>query len=144
MGALNALFFLPLMLADKNRRHIGNMAENRTLPGAKEFLRILFTFALTLVAWVFFRAESVKDALLYLSGIFSRTLFTAPEVLPIELLIFITVLITAEWLQREKQHALQFDGIPIPGPVKWAVYYSTIATIMVFGGSQQQFIYFQF
>jgi len=71
-GALNALYFLPLLIAGKNRQNLGLVAEGRLLPNIKEFIQICTTFLLTMLAWIFFRASSVGHALSYLKGIFSK------------------------------------------------------------------------
>ncbi len=143
-GALNAIYFMPLLLAKKNRIHTGNAAEGRILPNLKEVLQISFTFFITNIAWVFFRAESVSHALEYLGGIFSPDFFTIPEFLPLELFIFIGIMLVSEWLQRNRQHPLEFNGMKIPVYLRYAVYYGITLIIFLFGGSQQQFIYFQF
>lgn len=69
-GALNAIYFLPLLLAKRNRVNTDNVAEGKLLPNLKELSQILLTFILTIIAWVFFRSATVHDALLFLSGIF--------------------------------------------------------------------------
>ena len=59
-------------------------------------------------------------------------------------MILILIMFLAEWLQRDKQHALQFDGIGIPSWVRWLIYYAVVFCIVWFSGEQQEFIYFQF
>jgi hypothetical protein len=51
-----------------------------------------------------------------------------------------------EWLQRDKEHALQFSGIwPFKYRiVRWGVYYFIIMVIVMGSGAGQTFIYFQF
>lgn len=78
-GALNAVYFLPLLLAKRNRVNIEIVAKGKYLPSFKEILAMMTTFSLTLLAWIFFRAESVGHALNYLNEIFSSSLFLAPE-----------------------------------------------------------------
>lgn len=77
-GALHGLFFLPLLLARKNRTHLGLVADGRMLPSLGELRGMLSTFAIVTLAWVFFRAENVSHAVNYLSSMFSPTLFGAP------------------------------------------------------------------
>jgi hypothetical protein len=56
------------------------------------------------------------------------------------------LLLFIEWLQRDKQHALQFsDAKPFNSRlVRWGVYYLILAIIIRFTGESQTFIYFQF
>jgi len=61
-GALNAVYFLPLMLTNKNRSNTDTVAQNKYLPSTKETLQMGLTFLLTIIAWVFFRSESVGHA----------------------------------------------------------------------------------
>lgn len=49
-----------------------------------------------------------------------------------------------EWVQRDKQHALQLRTARLPRVVRWSVYYSIIIVCFFMNGAQQDFIYFQF
>ncbi|MCB2203773.1 MBOAT family protein [bacterium] len=143
-GALNALYFLPLLLRDRNRSHTNTVAEGRILPGIRETFQMAVTFALTCLAWVFFRAATVGDALTYIGNIFSATLFTPPTLafgyFPLVALLFLA----AEWLQRDREHVLQLSGKRMPAPLRWTLYYGIAALIFYYGGEPQTFIYFQF
>jgi alginate O-acetyltransferase complex protein AlgI len=75
---------------------------------------------------------------------FTNTILTKPEIFPVDVLALLAAFIAVEWLQREKQHALQIDGFRIPRTVRWGIYYAIVLAIAVFGGTQQEFIYFQF
>jgi len=143
-GALNAFYFLPIMLLNRNRVHTNTVAEGAILPNFKEVIQMGTTFLLTVIAWVFFRSETVPDAFSYLSRIFSSSLFTYPEVIPKGTILFITFFLLIEWIQRNKQHALQFKELNQPAPFRWVLYYLILFAIVVFGGKQQEFIYFQF
>ncbi|MBU4334871.1 MAG: MBOAT family protein, partial [Candidatus Omnitrophica bacterium] len=103
----------------------------------------LSTFSITVLAWVFFRAKSIKEALSYIYIMFS-SLFTIPKSIPLILSLLIPFFIIVEWLQRDKQHALEFDVLKISKISRWLIYYSLIFIIFSFGGGQQEFIYFQF
>jgi len=148
-GALNAIYFLPLLLLNKNRVNTNTVAEGRYLPTIKEFFQMGVTFSLTVLAWVFFRAENIGHALNFLSTIFSKSLFTiqiqelrGTGMKHIGVLIIIFVVI--EWLGREDKFAIESIGIKWKRPVRYAMYYSIIIAIYLFMGNQQQFIYFQF
>ncbi|CAZ97915.1 MBOAT family O-acyltransferase [Zobellia galactanivorans] len=145
-GALNAIYFLPLMLSGKNRQNIDIVAQGKYLPNFKEILQIIYTFLLTVLAWVFFRAENVAHALSYLANIFDTTLFSQPQILPTTLIALLALFIITEWLQREKNHGLEIygNGLLKHRPIRWGAYIGIIIIIFSFGGSQQEFIYFQF
>jgi D-alanyl-lipoteichoic acid acyltransferase DltB (MBOAT superfamily) len=141
-GFLNALYFLPLLLRQKNRVNTGTVAEGRMFPSRLELGQMITTFALTCVAWIFFRAESLEHALGYLrqmcvGGI--APMGDYPRYLP-----YIAALLVIEWVQRDKLHPLQLTE---HAPVwRWAVMIPIIITIMVLGNTQgdMSFIYFQF
>ncbi len=149
-GFINACFFLPLLLTKNNRRNIGPVAEGKLIPTLTEFLQISITFCLTVIAWVFFRADSITSALTYIKGIFSESLF---QISISELkynssggfmstLILLLFFIIAEWLQRSKKHTLQIETIhPY---LRRTSYVLLIVLIIWFQGDQQEFIYFQF
>ncbi|MBA7546369.1 Peptidoglycan O-acetyltransferase [subsurface metagenome] len=143
-GFINACYFLPLMLMKQNRKYLDVVAEGKILPNIKELFQIGATFFITCMARVFFRSESISGAFHYIRIMFSASLLTIPSILPRRLIPAIILFIVIEWIQREKQHALQIDSFKLPEIVKWGLYYSLIIIIIVFGGTQQDFFYFQF
>lgn len=151
-GALNALYFLPLLLARKNRTHLGDVAEGNMLPSFKEILQMSSTFALTVIAWVFFRAENLTHAFTYLKGIFSSSLFSVPQgahfigssVHPFAMFFLLGVFILLEWIGHSQEYALAKIGSSWKRPLRFAFYYALIIAIFWFGDNEQEFIYFQF
>ena len=143
-GAINGLCFLPLMLMNQNRRNLEIVAQGRLLPSLQEIVQMGSTFFIILIAWVFFRAETVADSIHYLSNMFSVSLFSLPEIRPKSTIRLILFMIVIEWLQRDKQHGLQLDNTWIPKLGRWFMYYGIIAMTLLFAGKQQEFIYFQF
>lgn len=143
-GAVNAVYFLFLLLLNKHNEHTDSVAAGRVLPRFKELCQIGSTFFLTVFAWIFFRAESLHEAVDYIVNMFSVSLFTVPQIMSPKTLFFIMLLISIEWLQREKQHGLQLSDAAIPKIMRWGIYYAFIMIVLSFGGEQQQFIYFQF
>ncbi len=71
-GLLHALFFMPLLIIKRNRKNVDQVAGKSFFPTLIETFQMLVTFLLTTLAWVFFRAENIKHAFLYLSGIFKK------------------------------------------------------------------------
>jgi len=143
-GALNAIYILPVMLVSRNRVHLDIVARGRLLPSVGDGFRILLTFCLTLLAWIFFRAESVGHAFAYVSGILSPTLFSIPDALPGTTFGLIGVMLAVEWLGRENEYALAGIGLKWRRPVRWGLYYALSLVILAMAGKPQEFIYFQF
>lgn len=111
----------------------------------KDFARILLTFTLAVFGWILFRAESMTQAVDYFSSMFTNGFFGGP-VRGLQELALCAVLIVIEWLQRDKQHALQFGNAVFfkHRICRWGVYYLILLAIAYFSGSSQTFIYFQF
>tara|TARA_R100001369_G_scaffold92691_1_gene139151 strand:- start:7300 stop:8745 length:1446 start_codon:yes stop_codon:yes gene_type:complete len=146
-GALNALYFLPIMLLGKNRDNIHYATDIGFKTRILELVQIISTFLLTILAWIFFRARSVEHAMSYIYGIFTDSIFSYPEVFPIITILLILLFVAIEWIQRKKEHGLNLNinhNILLNKPMRWLIYIAIIILIFTFGGSQQQFIYFQF
>ncbi|HEY9256945.1 MBOAT family O-acyltransferase [Chitinophaga sp.] len=143
-GALNALFIMPLIISGKNRHHLEIVAQGRFLPTIREAGAMFRTFLLTTLAWIVFRAANINQAWEYIRKIFSRSLFTVPEVTPANVMILIIVFMLIEWWGREQPYAIARLGLSSPRPVRWMAYYAILAAIFYFAGTEQQFIYFQF
>jgi D-alanyl-lipoteichoic acid acyltransferase DltB (MBOAT superfamily) len=143
-GALNAIYFMPLLLTNSNRQNLEIVAHGKWFPSLKEVGGIALTFCLTVLAWVFFRATSIDHALSYLSGIFSSSLFTKPQDVPTTTLWLIMGFLIIEWIGRAEQYAIATITVKWMKPLRWSFYYALIILIFVFSGKEQEFIYFQF
>ena len=148
-GALNAIYFLPLLLTNNNRNNLGVVADGKLLPSFRELFAMLTTFTLTVFAWIFFRAESVSHAFGYIKGIFSNDLITVPitnnnfySLLVFCLIIFTLIL---EWISRNNHYPLEkiFSSNSF---LRRSLYLTIVILIYVFGrfSSNLEFIYFQF
>ena len=146
-GALNALYFLPILLAKKNRNHIEIVAKGKYLPSFKDLTLMSVTFTLTVFAWIFFRAENIQHAFSYISNIFSSSIFSVPyfkdgtRAIPAIILVLFFVVI--EWFGRGNAYAIE-SMFRKSKMMSWSFYYLIIILIFVFAGSKQEFIYFQF
>lgn len=143
-GALNALFIMPSIIMKTNRNHLETVAQGNILPTVKEFFQMTVTFSLAVLSWIFFRAENISHAFSYISGIFSRSLFSIPTITPRLLMLLIIIFMVIEWLGREQQYAIAKLGLQWKSPLRYAMYYAIIIAIFWFAGKDQQFIYFQF
>jgi len=145
-GALNAIYFLPLLLFQKNRSNLDIVAKDRWFPSIKELLQIITTFFLTIIAWVFFRSNSISSALAYI-----HSLLVKPGVPRISLLqgehnsLFgAIILILVEYNNRTNQHGLYLTD-STSRLNRYTIYYILIVIILsMFTTEPQKFIYFQF
>jgi len=141
-GALNGLFHLPQLLRGKAKEEF--RLESGARPGLGVVAGMVWTFALTCLAWVFFRAESITQAFDYLRSMADASLFTLPSNL--RYVAAIVPLVVVEWLQRRHAHGLVFPA-RWPRVARWAVYLLLAVLVVVFFGRNsagQSFIYFQF
>ena len=145
-GALNAIYFLPLLLTNNNRKNLGIVAEGKLLPSFRELLSMLTTFTLTVFAWIFFRAENLSHALEYINNIFSYGLFRTPKVLDKKLLLIIVFFLIIEWLGRNDKYAIETILLEIKMQLRIFVYLVLTSLIIYFfvNSSIHEFIYFQF
>lgn len=154
-GILNGLYQVISQLLDPLRKKWFALAkikeDSRWLHG----FRIFFTFCLTCLAWVLFRANSLSDALLVFRSVFSIPwtglhgslgAFGVSGKTLIMLAVFSVGLLIADWFISEKKLAEKINGRFIP---RYAVYFVLIAVILIFGSygvgyDPQDFVYFQF
>jgi len=140
-GLLHGGYYLASVTASRVLRR--NRAE--TPPTAfRELARMALTFNLVCFAWIFFRANSMTDALLVIRGIaaaLASGTFLGPPV-PVPFL-WAAALFLGEWLQSRKPHALHIPELR--RPLRWAIYYAVVVSILFFASlDHTPFIYFQF
>ncbi len=143
-GALNALYFMPLLLTNNNRNHIDVVAIKSRFPSVKESVQIFVTFILTTLAWIFFRAENIRHALQYIKDIFDLSIFSMPQIRPTNLFMLLFFFLITEWLGRRNQYALETFGLKWKRPIRIMFYYILVILIFWFSRNDQTFIYFQF
>lgn len=152
-GVLNALYFIPLLLQNRNRHHLEIVAKGRILPRFSEVWHMATTFIMCVFAWIFFRAESMGHAIAFVgdmvAGFFHKSAYAEtinfyiariPGWLPVLVVFFILI----EWVGREQRYALENLGFGWPKMLRLSFYYGLVAGIVFLGGAEQQFIYFQF
>ena len=61
-----------------------------------------------------------------------------------QVIALIAIFIVVEWLGRENQYALEKLALHWKRPLRYLIYYAIIVAMIFLGGSEQEFIYFQF
>ncbi len=142
-GFINALYFLPLLVLNRNRTNVDEIAVGFNFASLRTMLQILMTFAITCLAWIFFRAKTIADALAYISRMFTnqhfdKQYFTISRY-NYELLALVVLFVWVEWNNRTKVE-------PISGKYSWVKMGLCIAAIIALGvfSDYKEFIYFQF
>jgi len=141
-GGLNAIYFLPLLLAKTNRQNLEVIAQDRIFPGLKELFQVIITFAITCFAWIFFRADSVSDALLYIKNIgVGKMQLSNP--FPTKVFALISIMLLIEWINRSRFHGFEIKRFnPWLRRALYLIFLYIIIRYANFGNNE--FIYFQF
>ncbi|HXD78041.1 MAG TPA: MBOAT family O-acyltransferase [Puia sp.] len=145
-GALNALFILPSVILKTNRNNLEIVAKGRSAPTLRELAAMALTFALTVLAWIFFRSDSLPGAFSFIAGIFSPSLFYPFPTLHLHryFMVPLVCFFLTEWYGREDPYAIARFQL-WPKTLRWAAYYAIFFYISYFSSyAPQQFIYFQF
>lgn len=142
-GFINAVYFLPLLLSNSNRNNMDAIQLKFNFDSVKVIMSILYTFLLTCVAWVFFRAKTITDAVAYLKQIITNRDFSFQyldnERYSYELTLMIGLFVLIEWNSRTKTEPISGKG----NMLKMAL---AVLAILAFGtySDYKEFIYFQF
>ena len=148
-GALNAIYFLPLLITNNNRNNLGVVAEGKLLPSFRELFLMLTTFVLTVFAWIFFRANNLSHAFSYIDGIFDTNFFNIPifngRTKALTTIILISIFLIVEWFGRHGKHSIE-NLITIKNKtLRRFIYLLIVMIVMIMGNfCKNQFIYFQF
>lgn len=143
-GFIHALLFIPLLVLKRNRNNKEIVAINNRLPSVIDLGKIILTFGLVTVAWVFFRADNLAYALDYLQGMASLSMLSLPQDIPVDVLIFVFLMVGIEWVGRRDEHALENLGMGWNANIRRAFYLALSFIIFLWGVKEQSFIYFQF
>lgn len=149
-GAINGLAVMikPLLPQGPRRSPRETPGGTRLIPDPATLTRILGTFALICLTWVFFRASDVETAAAMLVRMFSFAGGTGIAAVlrdPRHLagMALVVVLIVVEWTRRDSPDVLRCSRWPLL--VRMAIYTIMLwATVLLLPPSQSPFIYFQF
>jgi alginate O-acetyltransferase complex protein AlgI len=152
-GGINGAAVTPTVLSGEKHRvsRTDVPGGERNIPNLGTVARIAGTFAITCLAWVFFRAHTFAEAIGILRRMFTD-LFDAPDFRALlseasadkKVLAALAVFVLVEWLTRRDEYPLREIG-RWRLPQRWAVY-----TVLVWGTLYLapyvpgHFIYFQF
>ncbi len=139
----------------------GETPEKTASPAAERAVhvfKVIFTFGLVTLAWIFFRCASLYDVQFYYTHMHQRVVTHFAEswvklgddlnisVLRVVKLVMALLVLFLYDLFSEKRDLLK-EMDKLKRPVRWLIYLGTTVVIIVtklHGGESQQFIYFQF
>ena len=148
-GALHGFYQVFAIWTETPRARFNDAVGLARLPRLHGAVKLVTTFSLAVFAWIFFRAETIQDAL-YIAGHLGTGLSLDQDVylglgayefgLAVAAIVFLEVV---HMLQRRVRLVTYLAERP--PALRWAVYYATIVTILVFGEfGGEAFVYFQF
>jgi alginate O-acetyltransferase complex protein AlgI len=157
-GALHGFYSVFALMTKDTRSKIGNYIGLTKRPRLNSFIQTIITFTLVAFAWIFFRANSVSNALYIvrnsITGLYldiTNLLHHQPVDLDLglskrKLLIGIVALVVMEIVHviQNKYNILEWIRSK-PTILRWSIYYTVVLVILLFGVYEdRQFIYFQF
>lgn len=147
-GLYNALLFIPLIITGKGR-YKDTVAHGRHWPSLKELGLMLATFTLSALGLSLFRAPSLHDFITFITTMLSPSILQVGFGHEIRLaLAYCALMMLVEWLTRERRFGLDFgdspSGILRYRWVRWMIYVTLYAYIVIMSGLHSNFIYFQF
>lgn len=162
-GALHGFYLIAAILIEKAKGKVFGPSNVKDKSIFENALNITITFILVAVAWVFFRANTISDAI-YIIGKFPlvfndvvriiktrdaefMNIWDINEFLTVKRLVFAFLLIILMELVQFVQQKYDLIKMLYNGPIylRWFMYYSLIFVIISYGVfKNHQFIYFQF
>ena len=135
-GLFHSILFIPSFVFKTNRKYVSSViAENSFMPSPKEFIQVGTTFILVTIGWVFFRSETIGDSFNYIINMTQN--FQIPKINFAKYLVFILVLLIADWYFR-KDERLEKGEINI-------IFFGIVAVYLVskiIMSANTKFIYF--
>ena len=151
-GFIHACGFLPLLLLNRNRKHVTDVvAQDRKLPNFKELWQMSTTFAFVTFAWIFFRTDDgIRSALGYIKHIGVSIIEHPGQFLMLPsgkmAFIYIIPLILGDWYLRRDERKLLVTN---QKTIRYSIYCFLGILILVelltyLNTEPSSFIYFQF
>jgi D-alanyl-lipoteichoic acid acyltransferase DltB (MBOAT superfamily) len=154
-GGLHGIYLVFSALTKRMREKIHKAIGLNKVPTLHNYFKGTVTFFLVCFAWIFFRANSIADALYIISHLFTgweglgiQARKVAPFWGPLNFqlavgVVSVGILLLLHFFQGDNHFDRWLSEKRIG--LRWAVYYSMVLTILLFGHfGTQEFIYFQF
>ncbi len=149
-GALHGSYLIISIVTKRTREKTSHIFLFDRFPGVHKVIKVLVTFHLVLLGWIFFRANSLSDAIYVITHMFEGLTKQGIEsafILSYDyFLLSVGLIFFMEFIHiiQERRGMRKFlNNKPIV--LRWALYYAVIFLILLFGVfERQEFIYFQF
>jgi alginate O-acetyltransferase complex protein AlgI len=144
-GALNGMYIMLSIWTAPLREAVVRSTGLQGHPRLHHALRVGVTFLLICFAWIFFRANSMDDAVYIVSHLFTDVVGASRRgrfAFDGFILLFILFMEYVQHSHRAAGMRNLFTGRSVL--VRWSLYYALVLSIVLFGTYEQRFIYFQF
>ena len=139
-GLIHAMLYIPLFLRGKNRQYITSIfVEDKWLPSLNELFQMVSTFFFTMIAWVFFRSESVQDGYLYLLNMVLKFDFPLNQR---KGFVYVFVIIILDWIYKKNKNLNNVKNKNLN--IVLLIIIGSIIFLFSNPIKQSDFIYFQF
>jgi len=140
-GLFHSILFLPSFLYNTNRKYTTSIiAQNTLLPSPKELIKVLTTFLLVTIGWVFFRSKTLEDSFNYLNKIIFEFDINLSETSGI---LYIIPLIILDYMIRSNERNINFTKNKLANNSLF-ILFVMIIVLLFFKETRVGFIYFQF
>lgn len=150
-GSLHAVIYLITYYFIKKERLLSSKINGSSVffTNMIYYLKLLLTFFIVCLTWVFFRSETIGEALTYLTNIFSSSILSFPNFMNkgqlLSIVLLVLFFVCVEWIGKKDSYALKRIMIRSPRIMRWSFYSLLILLLGVFAKTQEvPFIYFQF
>ncbi|KKP37427.1 alginate O-acetyltransferase [Candidatus Peregrinibacteria bacterium RIFOXYC2_FULL_33_13] len=149
-GLLHGLYLILELILKPIKNKIMEFMRLTKLPKLMAFMEICFTFILINIAWIFFRANNLPDAIYIIKNIFTEMNFNINGINIgvgwTELIMAIGVILFMEFIHLIEEHKSIREFLDSkPKALRWSIYLIIIYMILIFGVFEKsEFIYFQF
>jgi len=142
-GGIHAMLFIPSFVMGTNRKDVEDViSETKRFFSLKEMGQIVLTFCLVTMAWIFFRADSIENAVHFIGRMFTHPSFSfaehwkTNEMMAINMKGILAVLNLGVYYYLFKRNLLNS---------KW-IWFFLLVELLFLGSTRNavDFIYFQF
>jgi D-alanyl-lipoteichoic acid acyltransferase DltB (MBOAT superfamily) len=155
-GGIHGLFLAASFATKKIRKKLHKRLKTKRFPALRDGLRILLTFGLVTVAWIFFRADSMADAIYIFTHLFSGwssvlNVSGLIDAVSLGLLkkelaiagISVIAMLFVHWRRKKKSFEQWIAGQK--NITRWCFYLVLLVWLLAFSDTVAgDFIYFQF
>lgn len=149
-GALHGIYAIISVVFARFWTNLPERSKNLLHPHFQTIIQIFLTFHLVCFAWIFFRANSLGDALYIVTHLFSGIEISRGYGLEVGGLYGLSIIVGAIALMEivhllQQQQSMREMLAAKPIWVRWGVYYALVISILMFGKfGITEFVYFQF